>query len=119
MIRAEDEVSAQVKIKSVLDDLLAKSSTTIQKKILHKQKHEDALRKADEVRVLKDGAGPTLGRNFIAQAENLNTLHRYETTLERSLFKALHELQRVQAMRLGMSVVLPLAVDVHGDGKEL
>jgi hypothetical protein len=39
-------------------------------------------------------------------------LSRYEVTLERSLYKALHELQRLQAARQGQAVPLPEAVDV-------
>jgi hypothetical protein len=37
---------------------------------------------------------------------------RYEVTLERSLYRALHELQRLQAARAGQPVPLPEAVDV-------
>ena len=40
-------------------------------------------------------------------------LSRYEVTLERSLYKALHELQRLQAARDGQAVPLPQAVDVE------
>jgi hypothetical protein len=39
--------------------------------------------------------------------------------LERSLFKTLHELQRIQAMRLEVKVTLPVAVDFQGDGRDL
>lgn len=39
-------------------------------------------------------------------------LSRYESMLERSFYKALHELQRLQAMRLGQSVMLPIAIDI-------
>ena len=39
-------------------------------------------------------------------------LSRYEVTLERSLYKALHELQRLQAARDGQVVPLPVVVDV-------
>lgn len=37
---------------------------------------------------------------------------RYEIMLERSIFKALHELQRLQADRKGEKVPLPVAIDV-------
>jgi len=37
---------------------------------------------------------------------------RYETALERSLYKALHELQRLQAARAGVPVPPPAAADV-------
>jgi hypothetical protein len=46
-------------------------------------------------------------------AEKMNILSRYESTLERGLFKALHELQRLQAARHGEAVPLPEAVDVE------
>ena len=42
----------------------------------------------------------------------MTILSRYESTLERGLFKALHELQRLQAERQGESVPLPETVDV-------
>jgi hypothetical protein len=45
--------------------------------------------------------------------EQHQLLSRYETTLERSLYKALHELQRLQAERDGQAVPLPEAVDVN------
>jgi hypothetical protein len=37
---------------------------------------------------------------------------RYETMLERGIFKALHELERLQARRSGKDVPLPIPVDV-------
>ncbi|MGA3066377.1 MAG: hypothetical protein ABSF29_05965 [Tepidisphaeraceae bacterium] len=43
----------------------------------------------------------------------LSKVNRYETTLERSLFKTLHELERRQAARAGRAVPLPMAVDVN------
>ena len=43
-------------------------------------------------------------------------LTRYETTIERGVTKALHELQRLQAARKGELVPLPLAVDVNLSG---
>jgi hypothetical protein len=44
--------------------------------------------------------------------EKMGVLSRYEMTLERSLYKALHELQRLQAARDGQAVPPPEAVDV-------
>jgi hypothetical protein len=46
-------------------------------------------------------------------AQKMAILSRYESTLERGLFKALHELQRLQAARQGEAVPLPAAVDVE------
>jgi hypothetical protein len=43
--------------------------------------------------------------------EKMGVLSRYEVTLERSLYKALHELQRLQAARHGQAVPLPDMID--------
>jgi len=57
-----------------------------------------------------------LGMAFIRDANGANAfskLSRYETTTERGLYKALHELQHLQAARdTEGSVLPPLAVDV-------
>lgn len=39
-------------------------------------------------------------------------LARHEAAIERSMLKALHELQRLQAARAGVEVPLPVAIDV-------
>ena len=45
--------------------------------------------------------------------EKMGVLSRYEVTLERSLDRALHELQRLQAARQGEVVPLPRVVDME------
>jgi hypothetical protein len=47
-----------------------------------------------------DGAFNGYGR------QKMGVLSRYEVTIERSLYKALHELQRLQAARDGQAVPL-------------
>jgi hypothetical protein len=47
----------------------------------------------------------------------LSKLSRYETSIERSLFKTLHELQRLQAARQGKAVAPPLALDIDHSGE--
>jgi len=42
----------------------------------------------------------------------LNKLLRYETTIERQIYKALHELLRLQSARRGEKPAIPVAVDV-------
>jgi hypothetical protein len=37
---------------------------------------------------------------------------KYETTIERQIYKAMHELERLQRSRKGETIPLPLAVDV-------
>ena len=47
--------------------------------------------------------------------ESIETILRYETTIERSIFRALHELERIQAKRNGKDVSIPAVVDVNVD----
>ena len=69
---------------------------------------------------MQDAETATLGQTFIRDASKANAfskLSRYETTIERSLYKALHELQRLQATRGAKgNVPLPAAVDVDVSG---
>lgn len=58
------------------------------------------------------------GRDFHAfshfgHEKKMTAFSRYETTLERGLYKALHELQRLQAARDGATVPPPVAADVE------
>lgn len=50
--------------------------------------------------------------NALPDEKELLLLMRYETSLRNNLFKAMHELQRVQAFRLGQKALVPIAVDV-------
>jgi hypothetical protein len=65
---------------------------------------------------------PKPSDGFIAEkliAGPFQHLSRYETTIERSLQRALHELERWQARRKGEAVMAPIAVDVtHSVGDE-
>jgi len=58
----------------------------------------------------------TFGEAFRESQDPLAKLSRYETSMERSLYKALHELQRLQASRKGQPVPLPVAVDIDVTG---
>jgi hypothetical protein len=56
-----------------------------------------------------------IGSAFVGLSVNgdgFSKLSRYEAGIERTLFRALHELQRMQAARLGREVSVPTAVDV-------
>lgn len=57
----------------------------------------------------------SLGQAVHADFAGPNTLgkfRRYEAHIDRTLYKALHELQRLQAARLGHKVAAPLAIDI-------
>jgi hypothetical protein len=55
-------------------------------------------------------------QNLLPLAHEADKLVRYEGHLERCLYKALHELQRLQAARQGEKVPAPAALDVTLDG---
>ena len=56
--------------------------------------------------------GELKGGVVTAIADVCPKLARYHSTIERSLYRALHELQRLQAARAGREVPLPLSVEV-------
>jgi hypothetical protein len=51
-------------------------------------------------------------RRMLLEPDVLDKVNRYETNLERSLFRNLHEIQRLQAARLGAAISPPAAIDV-------
>ncbi len=51
-----------------------------------------------------------------ADIERLSSVYlRYQTTIENRLYKAMHELERLQRMRKGEAVASPVMVDVSND----
>ena len=65
-----------------------------------------------EVYVFGDDCITRQGELYSRGADSFAKLSRYETSLERSLYKALHEFQRLQAARNGERVLPPVVVDV-------
>jgi hypothetical protein len=81
--------------------------------VVDKAKHAAALERAREAGARRDAA--ELGAVFLRdarQTDGLAKLSRYEAALERNLYRALHELQRLQASRLAGAVSVPAVVDV-------
>jgi hypothetical protein len=89
-------------------------------RITNEQKHQEALSKAQEMKSKQDAETATLGRTFMRDADQANAfskLSRYETAIWQSLYKALHELQRLQAARHAQGHVPPPAtLDVNVSG---
>jgi len=56
--------------------------------------------------------GQTLMHHNIADNDIYGKLIRYEASIERGIYKALHELQRIQAARAGEKPPAPIAVDI-------
>src|SRR5215218_10555385 len=84
--------------------------------ITDKKGHEEALSRARRMRSEQEDETATLGRTFARDANRANAfskLSRYETAIERQLYRALHELERRQAARRGAAVMPPQALDVE------
>jgi len=88
--------------------------------IRDEKKHDEALSRARRLRSEQEDEIATLGRTFARDADRANAfskLSRYETAIERSLYKALHELQRLQAARrVDGNAPPPVAIDVDVSG---
>jgi hypothetical protein len=91
-------------------------SPTRIKRIIDEEGHGGAVARLDETEARQAEEVVTLGLAFIQAAlepDALSKLSRYETTIERGLYRALHELQRLQAARTGQLIAPPVAVDVN------
>jgi len=114
--RARQE--ARTHEKTGLDQLM--ENTGLPSIILNQRKHKEALSEAEEMEAGRDGETATLGRTFIRDSNEANAfskLSRYEATIERSLYRALHELQRLQAARRADgNAQPPVAIDVDVSG---
>ena len=114
--RARQEASNHEK--TGLDQVM--ENTGLPTVILNQRKHKDALSEAKEMEAVRAGETATLGRTFIRDANEANAfskLSRYEAAIERSLYRALHELQRLQAARrAGGSAPPPAVIDVDVSG---
>lgn len=51
-------------------------------------------------------------RKQLQNSDVIGKFHRYEAQIERGLFTALHELQRLQTARQGGTVPAPVALDI-------
>ena len=82
--------------------------------------NQDTHSKAQEIDAKQDAESPTLGLTFIRDADRANAfskLSRNEAAIEPSLYKALHELQRLQAARgADGNAPPPVAIDVDVSG---
>jgi hypothetical protein len=88
--------------------------------ITDEKRYGEALERARRMRSEQENETATLGRTFARDSDSANAfskLSRYEAAIERSLYRALHELQRLQAARRADGDVTPPAVidvDVSG-----
>ncbi len=99
------------------DDFSFESLTEM--RITDEERHTRATARAEKTALLLREESLALGIAFKQDARNadaISKLSRYEAAIERSLFKALHELQRIQAARQDGHAPASIAVDVTVDG---
>ena len=100
---------------SVVSDPLADLSRGLTT-LADKDAHQRACQEVTEAVALRDSHSTAAAIAFEQdERDTLSKLPRYETALERALYKALHELQRLQAVRVGGAVPAPVAVDLRVD----
>ncbi len=112
--RAQDVVRSFEKTES---DILLESLTEVH--ITDEERHRRAAARAEKTARLLQEESLALGVAFKHDGENagaVSKLSRYEAAIERSLYRALHELQRVQAARQDGHAPASIAVDVTVDG---
>ena len=81
--------------------------------ITKKRRHTAALGQKDKAVPARDQEMLAIAfREAARQNDTLAKLSRYEVAIERSFYRALHELQRLQAARKGLDVSAPVVVDV-------
>jgi hypothetical protein len=107
--------------KAALQDLDSEESSSLPTSVLDQADYDQALSEQWHHELKQQSDIGTLGEAFVRDSreeEALSKLSRYETSLERSLYKALHELERRQAARQGKQVPPPVAVDINVSGIE-
>jgi hypothetical protein len=72
----------------------------------------EALQQDRQVKEIATAVDRLRRERLLPDEQTLSKLSRYEAALERSLYKALHQLERLQAARTGQAVPPPIAVDV-------
>lgn len=69
-----------------------------------------------EETVVNEGYVPRITQDAVEQL--LGVYLRYEMTIENRMYKALHELQRLQVARRGEPVAAPITIEVNSSGSE-
>jgi len=78
---------------------------------------EEPVSEPDKDKLQKRTLGELI-RADLAGSNILSKFHRYEAHIDRILYRALHELQRLQAKRRGQPVSAPVTIDVSLNGAD-
>jgi len=86
--------------------------------VIEKELMENELVEADEDgKIGRKDFSDSIGYD-LRHSDNFGKYTRYLTSIERSLYRALHELQRLQAQRMGQKVLPPMVLDVDVSSKD-
>ncbi|MEK7397220.1 MAG: hypothetical protein AAB116_09810 [Candidatus Poribacteria bacterium] len=80
--------------------------------ITNRRRYEEALKREKEATEMAKSEIPTLGEAFSKAQDSLAKLSRYQSEIERSLYKALAELEKLQSKR--KSPGMTMVIDVQG-----
>lgn len=109
-----DQLRPETQIEEVLVDRIITSAWRLRRVVrVETRLFSDLREDTDHTGILTEDRG--LGHAFIKggyESDCFSKLSRYEITLERGMMRALHELQRIQAVRRGESALAPVAIDV-------
>ncbi len=111
--RAQDAVSS---FEQTENDIYLASLTEVQ--ITDEKRHSRAAARVEKTALLLEDNSLALGVAFKEDAKYagaISKLSRYEAAIERSFYRALHELQRLQIARTEGRASAPVAVDVTLD----
>ncbi len=116
--RARDEARS---FEEIEDEFALASLTELHVRITDEERHGQAMTRVEKAARLLQEESLALGVAFKQDAKYagaISKLSRYEAAIERSLYRALHELQRVQAARQDGQAPASIAVDVTVDGPD-
>ena len=113
--RLRSELEPQSELELVLVDRITANIWRLRRVMqIETQMIEDY--KKDEFSSRKDNLGRAFNKYDAVHNDTYSKLIRYESSIERGVYKALHELQRLQAARKGEKPPLPVAIDVDVSG---
>jgi hypothetical protein len=118
IIRDEDPKDLQTLKNELIDTLSPEGRLEhiLVDKILSSLWRLHRLIKAESVALEeKDWMGKPEKLHQAYNSKAMASISRYEATLERSLYRSLHELQRIQGMRLGQALLAPITIDIHSE----
>jgi len=105
-----EDLMPQGELEAILADRVITSAWRLKRAIKFEKSRIELTYKSLRSRWDEDNAWTGIFLN--GNDQKLLNLTRYETTIEKQFYRALHELQRIQAKRKGEEVALPVAVDV-------